>query len=78
MAGPNFVKQFKIETQNYSGIDKVKIMVFTGNLETARDKFLSIGFEENDIPIITVDGKQFVAFLSSWVYNHNIIIILNF
>jgi hypothetical protein len=65
MAGPNFVKKFKLETQGYDGIEKVKIMVFTSNEEIAKNKFLSIGFEEPEIPKITTDAKQFVEFLSS-------------
>jgi|APCry1669190731_1035312.scaffolds.fasta_scaffold161623_1 hypothetical protein len=32
-------------------------MVFTGNKETARNKFLIIGFKENEIPTITIDEK---------------------
>jgi len=32
-------------------------MVFTGNQNTARNKFLSIGFKEDEIPIITIDEK---------------------
>jgi hypothetical protein len=31
--------------------------------EIARNKFLSIGFSDNEIPIITVNDKKFIAFL---------------
>jgi hypothetical protein len=40
-------------------------MVFTSNEEIAKNKFLSIGFKEPEIPKITTDAKQFVEFLSS-------------
>lgn len=40
-------------------------MVFTSNEAIAKNKFLGLGFEESEIPEITVDAKQFVAFLSS-------------
>ena len=43
-------------------------MIFTMKYEIARNKFLSIGFSENEIPIITVNANQFIAFLKSLIY----------
>ena len=43
-------------------------MIFTMKYEIARNKFLSIGFSDNEIPIITVNDKQFIAFLKSLIY----------
>jgi hypothetical protein len=37
-AGPNFIKEFHNATKNFDNIDKVKTMVFCGNIQAALNK----------------------------------------